>query len=40
MVIILGLVIAIRFFPTARAVWAKAEAKKDFIFDRWQRDRR
>jgi glycerol-3-phosphate acyltransferase PlsY len=40
MVIILGLVIAIRFFPTARAAWAKAEARKDFIFDGWQRDRR
>ncbi len=40
MVIILGLVIAIKFFPTARAAWAKAETKKDFVFDRWQRDRR
>lgn len=40
MVIILGLVIAIKFFPTARAAWTNAEAKKDFIFDRWQRDRR
>lgn len=40
MVIILGLVIAIKFFPTVRAAWAKAETKKDFVFDRWQRDRR
>lgn len=34
MSIILGLVIAIKFFPTARAAWAKAEGKGDFIFDR------
>lgn len=40
MAIILGLVIAIKFLPTARAAWAKTEAKKDFIFDRWQRGRR
>ena len=40
MVVILGLVMAMKFFPTARVAWAKAETKKDFIFDRWQRDRR
>jgi len=40
MTIILGLVIAIKFLPTARAAWAKAGAKKDFIFERWQRGRR
>jgi len=40
MAIILGLVIAIKFFPTARAAWAKTETKKDFVFDRWQRNRR
>ena len=39
MAIILGLVIAIKFLPTARAAWAKTRNKKDFIFDRWQRGR-
>ena len=37
MSIILGLVIAIKFFPTARAAWAKAEGKGDFIFERGRR---
>ena len=40
MAIILGLLIGIRFLPTARAAWAKTETKKDFVFDRWQRNRR
>ncbi len=40
MAIILGLLIAIRFFPTAKAAWAQTETKKDFFFDRWQRNRR
>jgi len=38
--IILGLIIGIKFLPTARAAWAKVENKKDFIFNRWQRDKR
>ena len=38
MAIILGLVIATRFIPTARAAWAKTGNKKDFIFDRGKRD--
>ncbi len=33
MAVILGLVIGIKFLPTARAAWAKAESKEDFIFD-------
>jgi len=37
MSIILGLVIAIKFFPTAKAAWAKAEGKGDLIFDRGRR---
>ena len=37
--VILGLVIGIKFLPTARASWAKAEGKGDFIFDREQRHR-
>ena len=39
-VIILGLMIAVKFLPTARVAWAKTATKKGFIFDRWQRDRR
>ena len=37
--IVLGLIIAVRFLPTARAALAKAETKKDFIFDHWQGDK-
>lgn len=40
MAVILGVVILIKFFPTARAAWVKSGAKRDFIFDRWQRHRR
>jgi glycerol-3-phosphate acyltransferase PlsY len=39
MAIILALVIGIKFLPTARAAWAKAGTKKDFLFDRWRRKR-
>ena len=39
MAVILGLVIGIKFLPTAKAAWAKAEGKGDFIFDHWRRDR-
>ncbi len=39
MAVILGLVIGIKFLPTARVAWAKAESKDDFIFDHWRRDR-
>ena len=39
MAVILGLVIGIKFLPTARAAWVKAEGKGDFIFDHWRRDR-
>ena len=40
MAVILGLVIGVKFLPTARASWAKAESKKDeFFFDHRQRDR-
>ena len=38
--IILWLVIAMKFLPTARAAWAKVENKKDFVFDREQRSKR
>jgi len=39
MAVILGLVIGIKFLPTARSSWAEAESKGDFIFDHWRRDR-
>ena len=39
MAVILGLVIGVKFLPTARAAWAKAESKGNFIFDHWRRDR-
>ena len=40
MAVILGLTIGVKFLPTARASWAKAESKKDeFFFDHRQRDR-
>ena len=40
MAVILGLVIGIKFLPTAKATWTKAESKKDeFFFDHRQRDR-
>lgn len=39
MAVILGLVIAIRFLPTARAALAKSGTKRDFIFDHRRRDR-
>jgi len=37
--IALGLIILIKFLPTARLAWSRAENKRDFIFDRWQKDR-
>ena len=40
MAVIVGLVIAIKFLPTARAAWARNKSKKDFIFDRGQRGER
>ncbi len=39
MAVILGLVAGTKFLPTAKASWAKAEGKGDFVFDHWQRDR-
>ncbi len=38
--VILGLVIGVKFLPTARSAWAQAESKKDeFFFDHRRRDR-
>ena len=39
MAIVLGLLIALKFFPTARAAWVKTETKKDFIFGDRQKDK-
>ena len=38
--IVLGILIGIKYLPTARAAWAKAENKRDFFFDRWRRQER
>ena len=38
--IVLGLIILVKFFPTARAALARAESKKAFIFDRGKRGKR
>ena len=38
--IALDILIVLKFIPTARAAWAKTENKKDFVFDRWHRDKR
>ncbi len=37
MAVIVGLLIGIKFLPTARVAWARNKSKKDFIFDRGQR---
>ena len=37
--IALGLIILIKYLPTAMLAWSRAENKRDFIFDRWQRER-
>jgi acyl phosphate:glycerol-3-phosphate acyltransferase len=37
--IALGLIILIKYLPTAMLAWSKAENKRDFIFDHWQRER-
>ena len=36
--VVLGILIGLRYLPTARASWAKAENKRDFFFDRWRRE--
>ncbi len=35
--IVLGIIIGLKFLPTARAAWVKSEDKKEFIFDRGRR---
>jgi glycerol-3-phosphate acyltransferase PlsY len=36
--VILGILIGLRYLPTARAAWTKAENKRDFFFDRLRRE--
>ncbi len=36
---VLGIIIVIRFLPTAMRAWAETGNKRDFIFGHWQRDR-
>ena len=38
--VILGLIIGLKFLPTALAALRKTGSVKDFIFDRWQRDKK
>jgi len=40
MAIILGLVVAIKFTPTARRALTRSKTKKEFIFDRWHREKK
>jgi len=40
MAVILGLVIVIKFTPTARRALAKSKTKKEFVFDRWHREKK
>jgi len=34
MTVVLGLIIALKFLPTARAAWSKSKTTRDFVFDR------
>lgn len=36
----LGLIIALKFYPTALRTWAKTGNARGFIFDRWHREKR
>ena len=40
MAVILGLVIVTKFTPTARRALAKSKTKKEFVFDRWHREKK
>ena len=40
MAVILALIVGVKFLPTARAAWTKAESKGDFIFDHRRREDR
>ena len=38
--VILGMVVAIKFTPTARRALTRSKTKKEFIFDRWRREKK
>jgi len=40
MAVLLGLVVAIKFTPTARRALTRSKTKKEFIFDRWRREKK
>ena len=40
MTVLLGLVVAIKFTPTARRALTRSKTKKEFIFDRWHREKK
>ena len=40
MAVILGLVIALKFYPTAREAMTKSKSTEEFVFDRWQREKK
>ena len=40
MAVILGLAIALKFYPTAREAMTKSKSTEEFVFDRWQRDKK
>ena len=40
MAVILGIIIVLKFLPTALEALSKSKSKEEFIFDRWQRDKK
>lgn len=40
MAVLAGLIIALKFLPTALAAWSKNKNKKEFVFDRWRREKK
>jgi len=40
MAALVGIIILIKFLPTAKAAWTKSKNKKEFVFDRWQREKK
>jgi len=40
MAALVGIIILIKFLPTAKAAWTKSKNKKEFVFDRWQRKKK
>ena len=40
MAVILGIIILLKFLPTTLEALSKSKSKQEFIFDRWQRDKK